>query len=1024
MKRKYKWIISVVSAFVATVCIIFGNSVKVESTKAESYALNGIKTSYCIGETIIIEETVDIDVNGTSIEGKSPKFVMPDGIAYGDGTYVLTEAGEYQLYYFGKDQNKEIIASETILVNDYTWAYSSSSSAEYGQLTRQETISGQANRVAEGIILDLAEGDSFTFGKKLNIANLKEFEVCQIYPGLREETTDTASASMVVCRIVDSYNPDVFVDFYVWAAENGGFYCGAGAHNQKLGGLLDHKEEGSILFEGVRWRFVQRPRYTPQDAFGKPCSYSTNCNTDGFAEFGGMKFSFDLETNRINLTNRMTGDDLITDLDSEELYGENIFTGFVSDEVYAVIQCYGYVTPSVNLQIESLLGYKGEELKKELIKDNKAPEVFVNVEKTDEGGVYVVKGQEYVIPTDVEVLDFAYNNNMQINVYYNYGTTRQALAYTNNGIFIPTKDGKYTIEYKATDIYGNSGVATLDLCVVDGNKGIEFEERKIGELTLLKENVFPEIVATGKNKEVSCKVSVIAPNGETTLLGNALTYIPEKAGEYEIVYTFADNVYTTKYSYKITATLDGSFLQKEQPQLPAYFIKDANYEFTPLYVQTIGENGLVEKETSIQIKLDDGEYTSVNGANTVKINGNKRVYVKYMCGNEVVGVYEREILDVNYANKTGRDYVAYFQGDYTNPTAATVGFEYTFAGTQAREKMVYANLVSLANFKLAFTVPKGKDNFEKINIRLQEATNAFNSLSISYEKKDGDVFYSVKEVYDGVDVVDETFRGLGAMAATRSVSYSSGTITNNSSNMVKITPFVTDLCVLTVEIEGVSAESVIAINELNNQKLSRIYREQGPMLSVKLPERYYMLDEVYNIEPARLSAVANIANAKDITLTVTAPNGEIAKDINGVFLSGVKANQSYALPLLQSGYYHFNYVYFCETGSGELQEQTPILLNVVDNVDPNAYFVGISSQDVIKLKVGNTHKIREYVVNDNATLLEDMWIQVSVYDSAGTMLSINRDRYTFKKTGYYTVRLWCADASGNIAVAYYNILVE
>lgn len=1025
MKKKNKWIISVIATIAIAICLVLGGELSYQDTKAEEYVLSGIKNTYCVGETIIVEEKMDIEVNGTSVEGENPKFITPSGVVYGEGSYTLTELGEYQLYYFANYESKEISASKTIIVNEYSWGYSDRSSAVYGQLTRQETIAGQEDRIAEGIILDLAKGDTFTFAKKLNIEGLKELDICQIYPDLREETTDEASVSMVTCKIVDSYNPNLFVEVYVWAEPNGVFYCGAGANNQTLGGLLDHKETGSILFEGVRWRFSNRPRYSPTNAYGKACSYAINSNTEGFAQFGGMKFTMDLETNRIYLTNRMTGEDLITDLDSEELYGDNLFKGFISDEVYAVIECQRYVASSVNLQIESLLGFKGEELQMVSITDTKAPEVILSVDKTDEGGVYIVKGEEFTIPTQVEIADASYVNEMQVNVYYNYGTSRQTIAYSKDGKFVPNKDGKYTVEYKATDIYGNSGVATLDLIVVDGNNGIEFEESKLDRLVLLKENVFPQIIATGKNKEISCEVYVNAPNGEKIILGDRLAYIPEQAGEYEIVYTFKDNVYTRSYSYKLSAsTGDASFIQKEAPQLPVYFIKDASYAFEPLYVYTIGTNGLEKKATIVQISVDGGNYQAVDSAKTVKIEGNSRISVKYTYNDEVVNVYEREILDVGYGKKTGRNYAAYFQGDYSSATTASVGFEYAFTGTKSTEEMRYANLVSLANFKLSFTIAQEKDNFRKINILLKEACNPLNYLIISYEKTANDVVYTVKEMYEEAQIVNQTFKGFGSMTATRSVSYSSGSLTNDNGNMVKITPFATDLCILVVQVEDISAESSVKINELNNQKFSKIYREQSPMLAVNLPDRYYKLNEVYNIKPAELSSVANIANAKDVALTVTAPNGKIAKDSKGLLLENVPANQAYVLPLLISGYYHFSYTYSCETNAGLKEEQTPMLLTVIDTVPPEAYFVGLGSEDLLTVKVGHTHKIRKYVVKDNATKLEDMWIQVSVYSSAGTMVSVNKEAYTFTKAGYYTVYLWCADIDGNVATAYYNIQVK
>lgn len=1024
MKIKRKIIIPILGIIGAVSFAVVGESVlpTLNTATAQEVTLswNNLETEYCIGDSFTIADTMEMKVGEETIVGKNPRFVTPTGKTYGSGEYVFSEAGEYTISYFGMYEGKTVSASQEVNAYSYAWSFSENSNANYEQLTRYSV-----SEAPMGINLDLAGDDAFVFQKRLDISNLEQIDICKIFPAIRDYKEQEGIVSTVTVKIVDAYNPDIFMEVYVWLAPRTIFYCGAGAYNQKLGGFESQKDTGKTLYQGLKWNFHQSDRYQATTVYGKYCCYGAT--TQAFVEEGGMSFALDLKNYKVLLTNKNGAtNNLVNDLASPELHGENIFTGFPSNEVYAVIQCYNYKASSINIQVESLLGFKGEELANTPMVDNEKPIVSLNAEKTNSAGVYVVKGQEYTIPADVFVRDLNYYDDLSVNVYYNYGTVEQTLVYAKGGKFTPTQNGRYTVEYKATDAYGNVGIETLDLMVVDGQEGITYTEQKINKLVLAQENVFPNISAQGVNKTVTSSVVVVNPKGEETQLDNELSYVPVYKGEYTVIYTFKDNVYTRTYSYKITATDENAILQKSTPKLPAYFLKNAEYMFEEYEVEIVGDSGLQSVKTDISLSIDNDEYQAVDTAKVYKIDGTNLVKVKYTYQGKEVRVEERKIIDVGYETNN-RQYISYFQGDYINAETDDAGFKYTFDGDFSTQSMTYANLVSLMNFNFGFSIPNEKDNFQKISIIITDYSNAKNQIIIAYEKVDDQVNYTLTQLENGKAVVDNCVEGLGIMAATRTITYSAETLTDESGNSVKIIPFENDLAIVSVKIEGMSqgTEAVVEIREVNNQKMGKYYYEQAPLLTYETVERGYQLGETYTIRPAKLTHIANIALPTCVKLSVYL-NGETIIDDSGLNLYEVSANEEYTITFAESGNYVIFYTYFCISNSatGTLTGSTSVPLTVVDTQAPKITFDGVDENKVVKMSVGHTHTIRAYTITDNDTATEDLMYVVSVFDESGTTIVSFAEKVTFTKKGKYTVRVWAVDKDGNIGIAYYSILVE
>lgn len=1018
MAKTKKFLITILSAL-CFVCVLFaGNAVsKVGKQKAQATTATlalDLEEVYYLGDELELPETAEIEVEGSKVTGGSAKLIMPDGVVYGDGTYTLSKKGTYTVTYYGKNGNTAVSASKSFSVRGYNWE-TNNSETSYGKFTRAK---------GEGVIVDLVDGDVFRLNTIVDISGVSQLEVCRIHPDIRAEKTGTPTASLVIMRVVDAYNPEIFVEFYLWAQNSSVFYIGCGANNQQLVGM--ERSSSGTMYNGELYRVHKMTRYSTSAVYGQWINYQTS---QGLASAGGMCYTWDMVTNQVYFKG---GNRFVNDLDAPEIYNDNLFTGFTSNYVYAEVQCYGYSKSSINIEIESLLGVSGEDLMKKPAEDDIAPIISVDTQTTDEGGVYVVKGKEYVVPQKVSVSDLNYNGNLTKKVYYNYGTTEAVEVYVENGKFTPTLTGRYTVEYKATDSYGNAGIYLLPLNVVEAEDTIMYTEEKLDKISVAQNVQIPVIEATGVNKPVQVQVAVTNPKGQTQILDKSNDFVVEYLGTHTITYTFTDNVYTKTFSYTVDAEDKGFALFYDTPKLPAYFIKDATYFFEDYTVYTAGNDGLTANKATVQISVDGGAFNNVDTSKPYKITATNNIGVKYVYNTQETDVFTVPVANVGYLN--ARDHAKYFQGTYDKATSNPLAISYFFDGTESEGEMTFVNTLSFEHFYFGFGTAEGQDNFDTLTLTLTDYSNAENKISVSYENlaEAGQMVYSVKQWKDKELIVDFSTKVETKLSAVPlAVFQKEGRLTNNIGvNPVTIEKFENDLAIFNVALSGIDGESRIDVKTINNQNISSRIREQGAQIKYFVSEGVFEVGDSFLIKPAIISNVFNVTLKTDIKMTVTAPvvgdeTPMLALSTDGKTLENVNGCEPYEVALSQAGNYRVNYTYSCQTANGVKTEEVSFLISVVDTTAPMLYFNdGLNEQSLIKVKLHTEYRLSKYTASDNDTAVEALYHGINIHNSAGIVVANNVETFVFRKAGYYTVRAWCMDLYGNMSVKYYNVLVE
>ena len=973
-----------------------------------------IQDEYAVGDVFEIPATTKITVQGTDDEiDATLAFVsFPNGVYYGAGSYTLSLEGEYEVSYTGTYNGSSITVSKTFLVQNTNWLIPTSSSVEYGELKYK---SG-----AQGLKIDLSDGDMFLFNEVFNLNEQTLWNLGKIYPDIRP-TAEERTVSTMAIRLIDVYDESNFVDFCIWTLPRSATWSIAGASNQKLSGLETSSRSPLITYEGTKYHCWYSMRYSSSDVYGGP-GYSSSLQTSQtFARWGGANFSYEPTTNRIYFGPEQK---LVTDIDSPEIYNESLFEGFTTGEVRIGIQCYNYSKQSIYIEVEELMGLSGEALQECVVKDVTDP----MVELVGFEGTATVRGalnEPFTLPTNVSVTDMNYQGDVKTDVYYNYHNNENPIHVSvKDGTFTPKYQGVYSIVYSAEDAFGNVGTRVLDVYVDTDEKAIDYTEQPLTGLVVCKENVFPSITATGLNGNVSCEVTVTDPKGNATVLADDLTYVPEYLGKYKITYTFYDKVYERVYSYEVESVDNGDVYFKNNPLLPNAFIKGAKYSFADYYAYTASDSGAVAHLTTIEIASDNGSYQPLTNKKEYAVTATDSLKIKYSYDGKFIEIV-KDVVDVNYTETT-KNYHQYFVGNYDSSTKGVYAFSYTWNGDEANGNLSFANLISLHKFSFSYYVPMDGANFTKMSVVLQDGCNLENKIVVSYELlQTGGVLYSVEQYVDGRKSSSASKTIEGSLYGERSFSYSGGQLKNESGLAYPINAFEGDLCLISLQMEGISGQSVVELKSLNNQKLGSRNKAGEPEIYTQAIQELYATGNEYVIKKPIVSSIYNPVLYSDVLLTVTDAEGNVAKDKTGKALQNVDGNLEYTVILSTRGLYRVIYTAKVNTGTGTVEAQDGYTVNVVDSKPPVIEFEnGLNETCLIRVKVNQTYKFASYTVTDNSTETSNLRKGIFVYDATGALVTAECSEYKFTKEGMYKIFVWCMDEDGNTAQSYYNVLVE
>ena len=999
-KKIFTAMFSGAAMLAATVGIVIGSSlVKADEAKE-------LPNKAYLGQTIEIPEKM-LTYDG-HFKKASVVVTAPDGGAFTGESFLVDDFGVYTVEYNATfDDGKTISEKETVTSvrrNFDLFQTNALASVEDGVYKYKEEY--------KGVRASLRSGGELTFTKHVDVSKLTKDDLF-LEMVIEPSAIGDIDFSKFTITMTDLANRDNYIEItgVDSGLVNGGgklTYVKAGTPNQTAGG-----------YEG--------PKYNTLPQFGCPIlhtfrGFEESVWENNYTTYPTLQLYYDNAEKAVYASYgsdyRTPGKTIVADLDDPTVYPSNPWAGFEGKEVEITISAGGHTAANANILFMNVAGY---DLSKQEFADTTAPTVTVDYKGETEiptataNTEYTVFEAEYYDDLDNDVFT-------DVSAYYlDVATEERYDVAIVNGKVKTVLGGTYVLCYTATDKSGNAAKEEVYFTCTPTASPITLETSDENQTVIVYDKVTIDglsgLIAQGGSGNLHCDVNVYAPNGEAVTLTKN-TFIPTETGIYKVVYTATDYLGVhAKIERTVTAQAPTKPILLQKPTLPDVLIKGFTYVLPICEAVENTANGLTE--VSVKTYVND-----VEAARQFAASGDS-VTIKYVAQGETGKGEYVETLPVIDGNN-GKDQVAYFYGEGITATSNKENISIAFAPNAS---FLFANALSVENFRLAFSVGLVETDFEAIAITLTDVENENLTVTLRLASKNGKLTLYTPYSENGYEI--------GVRDQDYSLNYSNSTFTLKDitdANCGKILyddagdPFVgfSDSVYLSVQTIGGEKTNAVAFNVLNNQSLGHRKSNYEKRIDEIAPEIY--LENSYAVKQS-IGATANVSAGKaydvlgyiaSFTVTVTAPDGSRVLD-------GVSAEEYYSFPLTQYGNYR---VYYNATDNNGNSIEYMKLIRAVEKEKPTLILLG-QLKDVYK--EGSIIEIPGYVLLDNSgscsldimLIMPDNSMRMLFRNVNGTEKSYLTDNGAVKwEKGKYVLRFFAYDENYNYVMTDMEFTVE
>lgn len=662
--------------------------------------------------------------------------------------------------------------------------------------------------------------------------------------------------------------------------------------------------------------------------------------------------------------------------------------------------------------------------KTERTQTGKMPVIEVQTDKyTIEEAPNAVPGKSYRI-FDATATD-SYGNSLAVTekVYLYYNSENRSRIFVENGYVTPSFEGVYTVEYTAVDKAGMTATLTYDFhCmektplkanVVGGEEvGLAGVRVTVGELQFENAIGETEYSATANLKGTSVSYTI----------DDSHTFLPMYAGEYEIVYEFADYNETGYISDTLMIGKNDTPIIFDEIVLPKYLIKDCNYTLPIPTAYCFADGKPVRIDPLIRVTYEDVAPVFVS-ADQFTATEEGKVLIEYIVrfnGKQVVKSYELESVEVHYA--TDVDMERYFYGEDIVTAATSYGV--SLQTDKEGANVEFINKVIAQKFSLDFGFDLEENNYDRLDITLTDSLNAERSVKFSVVRGLGEF----TELYvNDVAMTKSSVSFTSKDVHNLTYNDEERTVTLGGSEAVKVRKtlagetfdgFESDYVYVRVGFADVEGNSKAFVYKINNQVLFN--EGDGNFPHVVYTRYEHGKKEIGDLIELDRIYVGDILNPNySVSYYVKGPDGSYVVDVNGTLLSPENTDwrKSYAFIATQLGKY--NVVMSCEDSFGN-SEMYSYSINIMDTEAP---LVRIIDKQNETAKVGDVLTAKDVQVSDNLT--QELVVYTYVMTPKGTVEEYKADKkFVLAQKGVYRVYYYVFDENGNTTTVYYSITVE
>ncbi|MBO6280688.1 MAG: hypothetical protein J6M95_03830 [Bacilli bacterium] len=937
-----------------------------------------------------LNEVIEIPTLVKSGLAYSSSVEFPDGSATKETSVKLNMVGKYIVHYTARSGERYLSEDYSFIVKNQSFVFSGTNSFASYEKSEQ-------NYNKEGLFVALAQGETFTYLRTLNLKNITETsKIIQLY--VCPAMVANIDFSTLIFTFTDVNDPHCQLKVKVVASPDGlqypwSYWSVKGQNQDVFVGL-----EGSNNIHAG-------------DPYGCPTLHSFYGYYSNYASgnCGDYMLSFSYNSSsKIAYANNS----LIADLDSKRFFNY-LWDGFTTGEVSLSIEADNYGSDYARFNILQILD---TDLSQTNIEDDIAP--IMNVELPEGTLPKGRVGYSYPI-FDVTAEDnFSGVVPVKKSVYYLKDTNRYSVTIKDNA-FVPTKAGTYIIKYEASDRVGNVTTRELEIEVVDRNIPISiFLDGEIPTTVKRGEVIyFPEISVIGGSGALRTTYNV-THNG-APVENDGKCFIPRETGSYIFGVSVIDYIGQTAYksfTYNIVDNSDVVFYSN--PELPKYFISGYKYDLPALYGVDYGNNASTVL-ADVEITMNGKTTTQKSGTDfvpTVNNNGDI-ITVKYMSRsqtfiNEIPTIINKadNILQIDrYFDSKGLNI------DVNHEDRSILSADQSGEVSATFINPLVANLLSLQ------LTPTANSNFEELQLTLTDEFNSEERVVIRLTRSPDNKIIMV--IGNNSTKFDFSFSNQEEMFE---ISYSDGVVHLGNGSLAfdkfdngeEFTGFSSHYVYLTITLVGANIGSSISLNRICNQPIYSIPFDFSKPLVYFTGETggYYHLDYQYDVVIALFFDVL-IPNVSS-TISVFAPNGEYAKDVDGVVIEELRSDRHYSFILEEYGVYTVSYM--ANDGRNRLNTGYDVGISIEYELS-----ISVTSSYKTSIQLGEKIVVPDYEIKYNGNIEEvSTYVTIRSPEGSITILSDGNNAYVPKYKGEYYVNINAFDAAGNVALFSYIVTVK
>lgn len=953
----------------------------------------------------------------------------PDGRKTAANSIALDVLGVYKVV-FKATLSKTTMEYTRYFVVDRT---SASLLTSYSAITSSSAVAPDyAAEAYEGV--KITGSRSMATARWANVINLKDNtandKLIEFFVMPEEQGTKEYSAFQI--KLTDIYDPDRFVILRFTEDSNAD----------------DYIMKGSVCANTDNiFASVKSLRMSPYGAFNSSRYYGwyPAIKTTLYYDYETMTISGSLPNH--NNSTALRHD--VVKLDDEETLGiGNGFKGFTTGEVYLDIT---FVTLSSSSPDMLIMNVDGQDLSTEYVVDTTPPFFSIDYDGNDEDKLPLgLVGAEYPIykATARDTVDgLCASPDVKIYYYENDGSRSRYMNATET-TFTPNKEGKYGIEYTASDKHGNSATYLVNVEIVKDIPAITYDWNGIkteNVYTGIKYTV-PEGKAEGGSGTLKVNTSVTLNDEEIDLSGRS--FVPGESGDYVITVTVEDYLKNKQTFTQIVTVYANPNPVLVEASVPAGVIvtkasdvgndkKERGVIFADwkAYDYSTGTEGVLP--VSIKIKLK-------GAADSTAITlGADRKWVP-----TVAGVYEVSFFAVNSDGKKTEvvkevealDLTAsgVYLGNYFIKDGVTISApsrsSFQVKAEKDNAKITFANPLPADGFNVRFSIPGGQNGFDSLTLTLVDSVNPNEKLVMTLVKEiapEGETEYNYKDqsaIYvNGIErEIIGSFHNVSKTPFDISydndsyilTDYSGDTITKVTAKEdgVEWTGFSSGMVYMTFTFNGVKSDSTMTLSMICGQAFGSA-KADGATPSVNIPVSQPAEYGGKLIIPAA-SAYDVLSKLVEFKVTVTAPSGTVLVD-------GLDATKQYEIDVTEYGNYDIKY--YVEDSAGNKTTSYGVqgyVVTIRDKIPPTLV---VSGEVPTTLKAGTEFTVPTAALEDNrvggSATLTIYWVGPN-----GRMIKVGEDgkvaAENIQKKGKYKLVYFGVDVDGYTVTQNYDITVE